>query len=167
MEKNTTRLLTIALLMAAELILTRFLSIDTPIVRIGFGFLPIAIIAILYGGGWAGLAYAIGDILGSTLFPKGAPFPGFTLSAFLTGLVFGIFFHKKPITWKTALPASLIIAICIDLILNTYWLSILMGKGFLVLMPARILKAGINIAAQTILIPLVYNKVIKKIPGLQ
>ena len=37
------KLIQISLLIAIEVILTRFCSIQTPIVRIGFGFLPIAI----------------------------------------------------------------------------------------------------------------------------
>ena len=80
------KLIQISLLIAIEVILTRFCSINTPIVRIGFGFLPIAIIAMMYGPLSAGISYAIGDILGMMLFPTGSFFPGFTLTAFLTPL---------------------------------------------------------------------------------
>ena len=58
----------IGLLMALEIVLTQFISIETPIVRIVFGFLPIAIIGMLYGPWIAGMASAITDIVGTILF---------------------------------------------------------------------------------------------------
>ena len=51
------KLIQISLLIAIEVILTRFCSINTPIVRIGFGFLPIAIIAMMYGPLSAGISF--------------------------------------------------------------------------------------------------------------
>ena len=70
-RNSTSQLVTIAVFIAIEVILTRFLSIQTPIVRLGFGFLPVAMLAILYGPIWAGVAYAIGDILGMLIWPSG------------------------------------------------------------------------------------------------
>ena len=150
MEKKsaTSRLVIMAFLIAMEIILTRFCSINTPILRIGFGFLPVAMMGIMFGPVWAAAGYAIGDLLGMLIFPSGAYFPGFTLTAFLTGLVFGLFLHNREITWKRVLPASLIIILGCNLILDTLWLSILMGDGFIAL----------------ILIPLVWNRIVSRIP---
>jgi ECF transporter S component (folate family) len=167
MQKNnkTVKLVTIAFFIAMEIILTRYLSVDVAgIARIGFGFLPVAMIAIIYGPLWAGGAYALGDILGMLVFPKGAYFPGFTLTAFLTGIVFGLVLYKKEITWKRTLIASLIVVLCLNLCMDTYWLHILMGQGFLAMLPLRITKCVFEIPVQVILIPLVWNKVFKKIP---
>jgi len=167
MQKNnkTVKLVTIAFFIAMEIILTRYLSVDVAgIARIGFGFLPVAMIAIIYGPWWAGGAYALGDVLGMLVFPKGAFFPGFTLSAFLTGMLFGLILYKKDITWKRTIIASVIIVTCIDLMLNTYWLHILMGQGYLAMLPLRITKCVFEIPVQVILIPIVWNKVFKKIP---
>ncbi len=84
-NNNVKKLVEISLLIALEVILTRFCSINTAILRIGFGFLPIAIIAMMHGPLSAGVAYAIGDLSGMMIFPSGSYFPGFTLTAFLTG----------------------------------------------------------------------------------
>ncbi len=148
----------VAFLMALEIILTRFLSINTPIVRIGFGFLPVALTAIMYGPWWAGAAYALGDFLGALLFPIAPYFPGFTLTAFLTGITFGFFLYKKPVTWKTVLPASLIICIVLNLGLDTFWLYLIMDQGVMALIPARILKTVIMIPIQVFLIPFIWNR---------
>ena len=163
-KSNTKRLVVLAFLIALEIILTRFCSIQTPIVRIGFGFLPVAMMGILYGPIWAGIGYAIGDLLGMLIFPSGAYFPGFTLTAFLTGMIFGFFLKGKEITWKTVLPASLLVILGCNLCLDTLWLSILMGQGYLTLLPARILKCVLMLPIHLILIPFVWNRIVSKIP---
>ena len=98
----TYQLVVMAFLVALEIIFTRFLSINLPIARIGFGFLPVAITAIMFGPIWAALCYTVGDLLGMMIFPTGQFFPGFTLSAFITGLLYGILLYKKDITIKRA-----------------------------------------------------------------
>ena len=154
------KLIQISLLIAIEVILTRFCSIQTPIVRIGFGFLPIAIIAIMYGPLSAGIAYAIGDLLGIALFPSGGFFPGFTLTAFLTGVSYGIFLYNKPVTWPRIVGAVLTVCLVLNLGLDTLWLSIMMGKGYLALLPTRIIKAALMIPVQTLIIGIIYKKVV-------
>ena len=100
MKNNSVKkLVEISLLIALEVILTRFCSINTATLRIGFGFLPIAIIAMMYGPLSAGVAYALGDLLGMMIFPNGSYFPGFTLTAFLTGVIYGLVLYRKPKTW--------------------------------------------------------------------
>lgn len=157
------KLIQISLLIAIEVILTRFCSIQTPIVRIGFGFLPIAMIAMMYGPLSAGISYVVGDILGMLLFPSGAYFPGFTLTAFLTGLTYGVFLYNKPATWSRIIVAVMTICLIINLGLDTYWLSIIMGKGYLALLPTRIIKTVIMIPVQTLIIGIIWKKVVVKI----
>ena len=153
------KLIQISLLIAIEVILTRFCSIQTPIVRIGFGFLPIAIIGMMYGPLSAGVAYAIGDLLGVALFPTGSFFPGFTITAFLTGIVYGVFLYNKPKTWPRIIGAVLTVCLVINLGLDTLWLSILMGKGYIALLPTRIMKAVLMIPVQTFIIGIIWKKV--------
>ena len=105
------KLVQISLLVALQIILTRFCSIQTPIVRIGFGFVPVVIIATMYGPIYAGVANGIADILGLMLFPSGSFFPGFTLTAILAGVIYGVFLYNKPITWGRIIAASVIINI--------------------------------------------------------
>jgi len=167
LKKNsaTARLVIIAFMIALEIILTRFCSINTPILRIGFGFIPVAMTAIMFGPLWAAAAYAIGDILGMLIFPSGAFFPGFTVTAFITGLIWGLFLYKRKITPKNVLPASLVITLGLNLFLDTFWLMILMGNGFLALLPTRIIKCVILIPVHVFLIPLVWNRIVSKIPA--
>ena len=148
----------LAFFIALEIILTRFCSINTPIVRIGFGFLPVAMVGILFGPVWAGVCYAIGDILGYLIFPAGPFFPGFTLTAFLTGLTYGVVLYKKTITWKRTFFAALIVCCVFNLCLDTCWLQILYGQGVIAMLPGRFLKVAVMVPTQTFLIRFVWGR---------
>lgn len=163
-QSKTKKLVIVAFFIALEIILTRFCSINTDIIRIGFGFLPVAMLGGLYGPLWAGAAYAVGDLLGMLIFPSGPYFPGFTLTAFLIGAVYGIFFHKKgPTSYKIIIPAVLIVCMGINLFLDTAWLNILYGQGYLAIFPLRVVKCAVMVPVQIFLIKLVWNKVISKV----
>ncbi len=166
-KKLNTKVITeIGLLISLQVILTRFMSIHTPIVRIGFGFLPLALTSILYGPWMGGIAAAIADLIGFALFPTGTYFPGFTLTAFLTGFTHGILFHNKPKSHKRLLLSVLIVCIVLNLVLDTLWLSILIDKGYMALLPPRIIKTFIMIPVQFIIIGLVWDKLLLKIRSL-
>ena len=69
---KTRTIAVVGLLVSMEIIFTRFLSFQTPIIRIGFGFIPIAFSAILFGPVIGGLTASIADVLGMIIFPKSA-----------------------------------------------------------------------------------------------
>ncbi|WP_182104672.1 folate family ECF transporter S component [Niallia taxi] len=155
---NIKKIVFIGLFIALEVVLTRFLSIQTPIVRIGFTFLPIALTAIMFGPLFAGITAGLADIIGMMLFPTGgAYFPGFTISALLTGFIYGWFLYKKPKSfWRISL-AVLIISVVVHLGLDTLWLWMLTGKGIIGLLPARIIKSLIMLPIQILTIQVVWK----------
>lgn len=73
-----------AMMIAIYLILDRFISIKTPILKISFIFIPIIISAIYLGPIYTGIIAGIGDLIGALLFPFGTYILGFTISAILT-----------------------------------------------------------------------------------
>ena len=105
----TTRKLAIsALLLTADVILTRLIAFNTPVMKIGLGFTAVALCAMIYGPWWAALVAALADLLGSLLFPTGAYFPGFTLAAACVGLIFGLLLHRRDLRWwRPVLAAAL------------------------------------------------------------
>lgn len=155
---KTKKIVLIALFITLEIILTRYLSIQTPIVRIGFTFLPIAISAIMFGPVTAGITAAIADFVGFMLNPFGVFFPGFTFSAFLTGIIYGLFLYKKEITFVRTTLAVVLISIFVYLGLDTIWLWILTGDAIYGLLPLRIAKSLVLIPVQiaTILVTCKY-----------
>lgn len=163
-RSNTQRLVLLAFFIALEVILTRFCSINTDFIRIGFGFLPVAMVGIMFGPLWAGAAYAVGDVLGMIIFPSGQFFPGFTISAVLIGITYGLFLYKKSPSYKTIILPVLIVCMGINLFIDTFWLSILYGQAYLVLFPLRIIKCAVMVPIQLVLIKLIWQKVILKLP---
>ena len=56
----TTRKLAIsALLLTADVILTRLIAFNTPVMKIGLGFTAVALCAMIYGPWWAALVAAL------------------------------------------------------------------------------------------------------------
>lgn len=126
----------IGILVAMEIVLERF-AIHTWNVKIGFSFAPIVVAAILYGPVAGGLVAAMGDVISAFLFPVGAYFPGFTLTAFLTGAVFGFCLRKKVSAWNVILSVVIVQGL-LSQCLNTYWISFLYGTPYNALFWTRI-----------------------------
>lgn len=147
----------VGLLVSMEIIFTRFLSFQTPIVRIGFGFIPIAFSAILLGPVIAGLTAAIADVLGMMIFPKGAYFPGFTLSAFLGGAIYGLFLYKKQVTLFRVTISVLFISLFVDLGLNTLWLSMITGNAAAAILLPRIYTRAVMLPIQAVTVHVLWK----------
>lgn len=160
-QKRIQTLVFMGLFLSLEIILTRFLSIQTPFVRIGFTFLPIALSAMMFGPWISGVTAALADVLGMMLFSSGMPFfPGFTASAFLTGVIYGIFLYKKQKNLKNISLAVLLVSVVITLGLDTLWLWMLTGDGILVLLPARVLKFIVMVPVQIMMIQTIWRYVL-------
>lgn len=168
MEKrtmNTTQLVQAAFLVAISIAMTRFLYFFIPLagipaLRISFGEIPLMIGGLLFGpiiGGIGGLA---ADVIGIMINPQGAFHPGFMLSSVLWGVIpglLGIYFKnsgdkRNPFTAQRIFLTVSICMVVISLGLNTFWLSTMYGKGFIVLLPGRVISALINIPLHSFVI---------------
>lgn len=130
----------IGLLIALQVILSRFFSIATPIVKISFGYLPIALIAMMYGPVYSSLAGGVSDLIGALLFPIGPYFIGFTISAFITGLIFGVFFYGNYRSLSKTAIGVVANALCVTLLLNSLWIWMLYDKAFIPIVASRIIQ---------------------------
>ncbi len=139
---KTKMLTTLGILVALEVVLNRFLSINAWNIKIGFSFIPVVVAAILYGPIAGGIVGALGDFIGAILFPIGTYFPGFTLTAFLMGLVFGFFLYKKQTPLRAAAAAG-INQFILGLFLNTLWISVLYGSPYVPLLATRVVQSAI------------------------
>lgn len=158
MSRNKKIILT-AILLATLIILSRFLSIKTPILKISFEFISTILCAIWLGVKWTVLLNVLGDIIGATLFPTGAFFIGYTISTAISGMIYGLLLYKEETDTYTdkqflvRLIISVILVTCISNIgLNTLWISITTGKAFIVLLGTRIIKELVMIPIQIVVI---------------
>ena len=157
--KKTHVLVFVGILIATEIVLTRYCAIQTDIVRIGFGFIPIVLSAMLFGPVIGGTTAMLADILGMMIFPRGAYFPGFTFSALVGGVIYGLVLYNKPKTILRIFLAVLLVTVIRDLGLNTLWLSILSHKAVNIIMIPRILKSLFMLVVQVLIIPVVWRRV--------
>lgn len=167
MSKNKKIILS-SLLLALLIILSRFLSVKTPIMKISFAFVPTMLCAVWLGPKYTILINVLGDVIGATLFPTGPYFIGYTISTGIAGLIYGIFLYKKPSNNYTdkqfllrLIIATTLVAVIVNMILNTFWISITGGKAFIVLFWTRIVKQLIMIPIHVIVI-FFLEKVLRK-----
>ena len=152
MNKHLKVMLHGAMLVAVEVVLSRFCSISTQFGKIGFAFIPLAVCGMLFGPWWACLAGGLSDFIGAILFPIGPYFPGFTLSNALVGLVFGLCLYKRFSGWKHIVSAVVIGNFVISLFLSTYWLHLLYGSPYLGLLPMRLAQSCIMTVIEFVVI---------------
>lgn len=167
MRTNKKIILT-AILLALLIILSRLLSIKTPIMKISFAFVPTMLCAVWLGPKWAVLLNVLGDIIGATLFPIGPYFVGYTISTAVSGLIYGLILYKREgkeysnINFLVRLTiATVLVAIVVNMGLNTLCSVITTGKAFWVLLSARIVKQLIMIPIHVIVI-FFLEKVLRK-----
>lgn len=150
-----------AVLVAVQVILSRFLSINAWNTKLGFGFVPVVLAAALLGVRCGALVGAMGDFLGALLFPIGPYFPGFTITLGITGVAFGLAL-QKPTLWKIAL-ASAFDQLVLSLILNSYWISVLYGAPYLGLLGSRIFQCAVTLPVEIV----VTAALVKTLPRLR
>ena len=78
-------------------------------------------------------------------------------TAFLSGAIYGIFLHKKPLTLARITLCVLTESLICSVLLQTYWITMLSGKGYFALLPIRLgqnlLVAPVTIACLRLIAP--------------
>ncbi|MDW7671071.1 MAG: folate family ECF transporter S component [Bacillota bacterium] len=127
-------------------------------VRLSFGNIPLILSGLLLGPAAGLMTGIVSDILGFLINSHGGAYhPGFTLSAGLTGLIPGLIMvwslrnRKSRFSLSNVILANILIYLLISGLLNTYWLTHLLGTGFWVLFPARLASHGIITVVNTAL----------------
>ena len=150
------RMVICAMLVAVGVVLDRFVPIAfTDSLKISLAFIPVLVAASLFGPVDAAVVWALIDLIGALLFPRGIYFPGFTVTCALKGFLFGFCMTRfKNFLMRAALPAF-ISNFIISLFLDTWFISILYSSntywGYVVVrLPQFIILFCLNI----ILVPL-------------
>lgn len=142
--KSTKNVVLCGLLAALAVVLGTVASISVgPYIKIGFSGLPNRIVEFLFGPVVGCLFGGALDLLKYILKPDGPFFFGFTFNAMLAGVIYGSILYKKPVSVPRIVCAELLVKILVNCVLNTLWISMLYGKGFLAILPMRVLKNAI------------------------
>ena len=142
---NKSKRLLCALFIASTIVLGIIISIRTIIITIGFSFVSIMLEAVILRPKYSIFIVTISDIIGSLLYPTGSYFFGFTITAFLVGLTYGILLYRK----EFKIDRSFIIRLTISTIivtgilnglLNTVWIVMINKNASKIVLPIRIIK---------------------------
>ena len=151
-ELQQLRSLVLTALLTALQIVTMSFSLDVlPTLRISFAFVFQAATGMLFGPVVAAMQCVAADLLKSFMLPTAPFFPGYTLTALLTGVVYGCFFYRARVTWPRALCAKGLVNVALHIGLNTLWMSLTLNQGIWAILPERVLK---NLGLLVIEVPL-------------
>ena len=124
-----------------------------PNLRIGFGFLCNASIGMLFGPVVGMMAGVCTDVLGyfAGNLSMGAYFPGYTLTAVVGGLIWGLWLYPRKVTVWRAIGAKTCINLFCNIGLNTLWLTVTGGKAMSLLLVTRVPKNLILLPIEIVL----------------
>lgn len=161
----------VGIFIALEILMTRFVQVPFELIpafatskdRISMGFLPVALSASMFGPGIGALTAAVADVIRALILPQGGAFnPAFSVSAALRGAVYGVFLHKS-ITRKRIFWASTIIAVFINILLNSFFVYFFYTKKFEIFVFIKLATNAINWAVQVIVLGAVLEPLKKRI----
>ena len=166
-KTNTRRLCLIAVLTAITVVLAIFGTFRIGnAIKIPSKFISVFITGVFFGPIAAGTTAALGDIINAFLAPVGSWIPQLTMVEFISGFIYGIFFHKKQLSGKGYI---IRVFICIaaqfalDMLITTW---VLVSYGYF---PSFAVGFGIRLAAgfvKAMLIALVLLAGSKYLPAL-
>lgn len=160
---KTKKMILTALLLALTIVLSRFLSINTQLISIGFSFVPMALAGIWLGPKYSAIICGLADLVGALLFPFGTYFIGFTISAICKGLIYGLVLYKKgeelnnkELIIRLIIACVLVIGI-VHILMNSIWLVIMYDKAFTAVLYTRLITEVIMVPIQIVTIFVLIN----------
>ncbi|MGI6627365.1 MAG: folate family ECF transporter S component [Bacillota bacterium] len=169
--KRTRSLAMTGILIALSVILTRFASFRLAIggiegIRLGFGSMPNIIAGIVLGPWYGAIAGAFSDVAGFMLSPMGVYMPHFTLSSALMGAIPGAVFRLSKQNKERAQASIVHLGIAVfcgtaivSWGLTPYFLHVIFGLDYRVIMPPRLVAGAIEIMTYSMVLKTVYSPV--------
>ena len=138
--KNVRTLTMTGMLGAVSVVLGYFTLALGDYIKIGFSSIANQMVHYLFGPVVGGAFGGALDILKYMVKPTGPYFPGWTFGAMLAGVIYGIFYYKKPVSLWRVLVAEFVVSVLCNMLLGTYWLTLMYGNRFFDLFWLRVQK---------------------------
>ncbi|MDO4552874.1 MAG: folate family ECF transporter S component [Bacillota bacterium] len=163
MKLDLKTLVTLALLVAINIILTRiFVIYITDFSRLDLGNVPIILAGLFFGPAAGAIAGAAADIFGSAVLSGRGWYPPLTVGPLLMGLIPGLlrsWLQRKP-NWGRVLLIVILAEAVASILWKTFWLAKLYNMGYFALLALRGPVALILIAVETILVYILYKRLL-------
>ena len=124
-KKNSTFMITISAMLIAMSAILSFVKIPiTSFIEIRFESIPVACAGALFGPFGGAVVGMASDILSCLIKPTGVYFPGFTITAAISGIIYGLFLHKKR-NLPYVIIAQTSVTVTVGMLGNSFLLSFL------------------------------------------
>ena len=131
--------------------------------KIYFSFVVVSLGCACYGPLVGMGVGAVIDTLGFLLSSYGEPyFPGYLISAVLSGLIYGVMLYRQKPTLPRVIITRLIINYGSNVLLGSVWKAMLYGKGYLYYMTSGAVKNTIMLPIEVFLTWMVLNAAVKQ-----
>lgn len=165
MRFETKMITYMAMLVALNIILTRFFSVRIPFegidgIRLGFGTLPLVLGGVLLGARAGFVIGVIGDLAGFAIAPSGMYLPTFTLAAGCYGAIAGVASAASRMqqgNWQTYLAIALGQGV-VSLLITPGLLSLHFGLPFWLTLPGRLVSQAVLIPCYCLVIGVLLNR---------
>ena len=159
-QLKNVRMLTLAgIITAASIVLESFpIYLLGTSLKIYFSFLVISLGCYVYGPAVGILVGFANDTLGFLISSFGEPyFPGYLITAMLSGLIYGTLLYRQRITVLRLVVVRLIINYGSNVLLGSVWKAMLYGKGYLYYLTSGAIKNTMMLPIEVFLMWVVLN----------
>lgn len=159
-QLKNVRMLTLAgIITAASIVLESFpIYLLGTSLKIYFSFLVISLGCYVYGPAVGILVGFANDTLGFLISSFGEPyFPGYLITAMLSGLIYGTLLYRQRITVLRLVVVRLIINYGSNVLLGSVWKAMLYGKGYLYYLTSGAIKNTLMLPVEVFLMWAVLN----------
>lgn len=157
-------LILISVLIALRIVIGMYFINISSNIRIYFTFIIVALSGLIFGPIVGMVSGGISDLIGFMLFPSGAFFIGYTISAILSGFIFGLFLYRTKITIFKLLLSKFLVNFIVNSILGTLWRVIMTSnytmEYFLLDFIPRLTKNMILLPIEVIILFLLFRRMI-------
>lgn len=128
--------------------------------RVYLTFIPTCIASIIGGPIYAACFGGVSDVLGYLVHPTGAFFPGYTLTAMVSSVIYALFLHNTKITILKISLAKLTVNVFSHIFLNSVWSAMLFGKGYYYFVAKSAVKNILMLPIEIIILALAIRVII-------
>ena len=159
-QLKNVRMLTLAgIITAASIVLESFpIYLLGTSLKIYFSFLAISLGCYVYGPAVGILVGFANDTLGFLISSFGEPyFPGYLITAMLSGLIYGTLLYRQRITVLRLVVVRLVINYGSNVLLGSVWKAMLYGKGYYYYFTTGLVKNTTMLPIEVLLMVLMFQ----------
>ena len=159
-QLKNVRMLTLAgIITAASIVLESFpIYLLGTSLKIYFSFLVISLGCYVYGPAVGILVGFANDTLGFLISSFGEPyFPGYLITAMLSGLIYGTLLYRQRITVLRLVVVRLVINYGSNVLLGSVWKAMLYGKGYYYYFTTGLVKNTTMLPTEVLLMVLMFQ----------